>query len=193
MDTVICGPESGLVALCNKFPKIVFDITGAGDHLPEIDTKIRRVKKLYRCVKSDLHWRIPRFLVGDLVKYSVSKVNVRRTKALESNICPRVGLTGCKINYQKEFGLGFRDYAEVKTNQTICNNNEERSEPCMALYPAMKLASSWVFWNINSKKRIRRSNYKYFKTTELIIAMINALSNQNEVALVSQEGSAEQI
>ena len=118
-DAVICDPQSGLVALQHKFPGVAFDIGGAGDHLPKVDIKIRRVKEIYRCVKADLPWRLPKFLVGDLVKYAVSRINTRRTKALASNICPRVRLTWRKINFKKEFGLEFGDYAKVKTNRLI--------------------------------------------------------------------------
>ena len=45
VDTIVCDPQSSLVALKNKFPGVVFDITGAGDHLPKVDVKMRRVKK----------------------------------------------------------------------------------------------------------------------------------------------------
>ena len=104
---VICDPQSGLVALRHKFPGITFDVAGAGDHLPKIDIKIRRVKEIYRCVQAGLSWKIPQCLKGDLVKFSVSRINARRTKALQTNVCPRVWLTGHKINYRKEFGLGL--------------------------------------------------------------------------------------
>ena len=126
------------------------------------------------------------------MKYSVSRINTKRTKALASNVCPRVRLTGRKINYKKEFGLGFGDYAEVKTNRAITNDDTERSEPCIALYPAMNLASSWVFWNIKTKKRVRRSNYKYYKTSNLVKAAMNELSGQGEVAIVP-EGASESV
>ena len=191
-DTVIYDPQSSLVAFQNKFPGIVFDITGAGDHLPKVDIRIGRVKEIYCCVKSDLSWKIPKFLVGDLVKYAVSRINSRRTKALELNVCPRVQLTGRKINYRKEFGLGFGNYAEVKTNYSITNNAKERSEPCVALFSAMNLASSWIFWNIKSKQRVRRSIYKFHKTTDLVVATMSALSGHDEITIV-REGPAKQI
>ena len=96
---VITDPESSLVALKDKFPGIIYDILGAGDYLPKLDVKMRRVKETCRCIKSDVGWTIPNLLIDDLVRYSVSRVNTRRTKALCANVCPRVKLTGRKINF----------------------------------------------------------------------------------------------
>lgn len=194
-NTVICNPQSGLVGLKHKFPGIVFDVTGAGDHLPKLDVKMWRVKETYRCVKSDVPWEIPNVLVDDMVKYCVSRINTRRTRALMKNVCPRVRLTGRKVNYRKEYGLGFGDYVEVKTNSDRSNTQDKRSEPCIALYPAMNLAASWVFWNIKTKRRIRRSVYKKCKTTNLVRDAMNSLSGiggiitAEEVARNVEEGA----
>ena len=45
---IMVDPQRSLVALQGKFPGITIDISGAGDHLPKVDAKIRRVKELYR-------------------------------------------------------------------------------------------------------------------------------------------------
>ena len=94
--------------------------------------------------------------MDDLVKYCVSRINTRRSKALVTNMCPRVKLTGRKVNYQMEYGLGFGDYAEVITNTNRSNTQEARSEPYIALYSAMNLEASWIWWNIVTQRQIRR-------------------------------------
>ena len=43
-DMVNTDTQSLLVALKDKFPGIIFDITGAGDYLTKLDIKIRQVK-----------------------------------------------------------------------------------------------------------------------------------------------------
>ena len=108
-------------------------ICGAGDHLPKLDATMRRVKETYQCIQSDLQWKIPLCLQDNVVKYYVSRLHARRTKALNTKICPRVRMTGRKINYQKEFGLAFGNYVEDKTRQGRTNTMEDRSEPCIGL------------------------------------------------------------
>lgn len=175
-NLIVCDPQSGLVALKNKFPGVAFDIARVGDHLPKLDINMRRVQETYRCVTPYVPWNIPKLLANDLVKYSVSRINTRRSKALSANVFPRVKLTGRKVNYCKEYGIGFGDYAEVKRHINRRNTPEERSEPCIALYPEMNLASSWVWWNIGTKRRVRRSIYKVCKTNNLVIDAMNLLS-----------------
>jgi hypothetical protein len=55
-----------------SFENVVIDPSGAGDYVPKVDTKIRRIKEVYRGVKSDLPWKLPPMLVKDLVAYAVS-------------------------------------------------------------------------------------------------------------------------
>ena len=65
----------------------------------------------------------------------------------------------------------------------------KRSEPCVALYPALNLSNSWVFWNIKTKKRIRRSNYKCCNMTNLVIDGMNALSGAKKVVMADQSAA----
>jgi len=60
-----------------------------------------------------LPWSMPKQLVGDLVAYVVSRLNIRRTMALSENICPKVLFTGIPVDYRKELQLAFGDYIEA--------------------------------------------------------------------------------
>jgi hypothetical protein len=82
------------------------------------DVKIRRIKETYRKVKSGLPWELPGQLVGDLVVYCVSRLNIRRTAALAENICPRVLFTGVPMDYKKELTCAFGDYVEAYEGTT---------------------------------------------------------------------------
>ncbi len=59
----------------------MIDIGRAGDYVPKVDQKIRRIKELYHAVKSDLPWNLPKGLRKDLVAYAVARLNIRRTTA----------------------------------------------------------------------------------------------------------------
>ena len=106
---VYADPQSAFRSMINMFPGVIIDVSGAGDHVSKIDAKIRRLKEMYRSVKSGLAWQLPNIMVRDLVAYCVSRTNIRSTTAINTNICPRVLFTGMKINFKKEMELAFGD------------------------------------------------------------------------------------
>ena len=85
------------------------NFTGAGDHVPKLDAKVRRLKELTRSVVSGLSFKIPENLVQDLVSYAVNRMNTRKSGGSVSTEAPRVRFTGRKVNYKREFTLSFGD------------------------------------------------------------------------------------
>jgi hypothetical protein len=159
------------------------DITGAGDHLDKVDAKIRRIKETVRSVTAGLPWKVPDDRVKDLVTYCVSRINTRRTTASNDNSAPRVRFTGIKVNYHKEYSLGFGEYCECYNPKVISNNSEQpRTEPCIALYPAANATGSWIFLNLNTNKYVRRSSWVKMSTTDLVVRRMNELAKTDAAA-----------
>ena len=127
-NVVITDPQRGLVVLVGKFHGVLINISGAGDHLPKVYIKIQRIKETCRSVKHGLAYKLPAFLVKDLVAYSGIRLNVRRTKALGNNVCARIRFTGQCINYKREFALGFGDYVEAKDPKAVSNGSDEHAQ-----------------------------------------------------------------
>jgi hypothetical protein len=123
----------------------VIDIGGAGDYVPKVDQKIRRIKELYRSVKSDLPWNFPKSMRKDLVAYAVARLNIRRTTALTQNYSPAYLFTGAKVNFKKQLLLAFGDYCEVYDK--IDNTSRSQTLPCLALSPCNNRSGSWEFLN----------------------------------------------
>jgi hypothetical protein len=115
--------------MTQDFPGVEIDVGGKGDFVVKVDAKIRRVKETYRKVKHGLLWSLPQVLVKDLLGYSVSRLNVRRTLALSQNVCPRVLFTGAPIPY-KEFSTALGDYVEAY--EGMDNTSGARSAACIA-------------------------------------------------------------
>jgi hypothetical protein len=112
---VYIDPASALMSLRGQFPGVLVDASGAGDHVPKVDIRFRRVKEMYHTVKAGLPWRLPITRVKDLVTYCVSRMNLRTTTTLHGTVSPRVLFTGVKPNYRKELSLAFGDYVELYT------------------------------------------------------------------------------
>jgi hypothetical protein len=175
--TVYTDPHSSFQSMTQDFPGVEIDVGGAGDYVPKVDAKIRRIKETYRKVKSGLVWELPRQLIGDLVAYCVSRLNIRRTTALAENVCPSVLFTGVPIDYRRELAYAFGDYVEAYEGTT--NTSRVRSAACIALFPTGNSIGSWVLWRIDTRSRVRRSNIVKLVTTERIINVINAVTRRN--------------
>jgi len=181
-------PQPGFRSLKGSIAELEFDEGGAGDHAEKIDQKIRRLKELVRSVFSGLPWNLPKALVNDVVLFGVSRLNMRRGQSRSGNVAtPRVLFTGRKPSFKKEFSLSFGDYVEcykpgVKSNDALA----ERSDPCLALYPTGNASGSWVMFNIKTRRRVRRTNWRKMVTTQLVIDAVNQLSVDETNGVVIQ-------
>lgn len=170
-------PQPALQALVGKFPGVEVDISGAGDHVSKVDVRIKIIKEIVRSVQAGLPWNLPDDLIDDLVRYATTRLNARRTSASADSVAPKVALTGRRLSYRKEFGLSFGDYCEVRDNS--CTSNDalaNRTEPCIALYPVSNSTDSWMFYNINTKRHVKRSTWERMVTTDLIIRHMNDMA-----------------
>ena len=150
---IITDPQSSLVGI----PGV--NCTGAGYHIPKLDTRVRRLKELVRSVVAGLHFKIPGNLVQDLVSYAVNRINTRRSSGSISTECPWVKFTGKKVNYKREFTLSFGDCVECYDPTSRGNSMKERTNSCIALHPCGNISGSWHFLNLLTGRRVRRSRW----------------------------------
>ena len=121
-------------------------------------------------------------MVQELVSYALARLNIRRTTAINENICPKVLFTGMKINFEKELDLEFGRYTEVYDGTD--NTSKSRSIPCIALYPCSNSTGSWEFMNLKTKTRVRRSYWKKMKQSELIVEFMQKFDEKAELPAV---------
>ncbi len=180
-------PQSAFCTLTSQFLGVVIDVGGAGDYVSKVDVKIHPIKELYRSVKAGLPWKLPPSLVKDLVMYAVSRINLRRTTALNVNVCPKVLFTGLRVNYKKELSLAFGDNVEVYDGTD--NTARSRSVTCIALYPCNNMMGSWAYLNLSTKQYIRRSQWQKMQTTDIIISQMNAFDPEllHQLPVIQQE------
>jgi hypothetical protein len=100
VSLVVVDPQKSIESLKGSFPGTEIDASGAGDHMPKVDAKIRWIKEACRSILASLPYELPRNRIKDLVTYAVNRLNTWRTKALKDNVCPRSRMTGRKIDYK---------------------------------------------------------------------------------------------
>ena len=178
-EQVHVDQQHALAALKGSYPGTKIDIGGARDHLDKVDSKIRRIKETIRSFLARLPYALAKNLIKDLVNYVISRINTRRTTALNDNVCPCSKFTGMKIDYAKEYCLGFGDYAESydpRAEKASNNVLVERTEPCIALYSSRNLNDSWVLYNLKANAYVRRTQWTKLPMSESIINKMNVLA-----------------
>ncbi len=132
-----------------------------------------------RAIIAGLPFQLSRDSLKDLVTYVVSLMNLKRTTSLTDNVCPRVKFTGLRPGYEAEFGLAFGDYMEAYNPRAQQESNDvmlTRTKLCIALYPLANRNGSWVFYNLNTRPYIRRTQWKKIYTNQLVINKMNKLA-----------------
>jgi len=100
-------------------------------------------------------------------------------------------MTGRKIDYKREFMLGFGDYyIEAYNLKVKANSMRQRSEPCIALYPSANISGSWVLWNLNTGEcYVRRTHWKKLPMPDMIVSKMNELAGIRKI----EKGAADPI
>ena len=111
---IFVDPFKSLVGLRGSIPGVEVQATGAGDHLTKLDIRIRRVKGMARAVLNSLDYKLPLSLVGQLITFCACRINVMTTSSLTGNWCPRVRMTGRKVDFKREYALTFGEYVEAR-------------------------------------------------------------------------------
>ena len=174
---IFVDPFKSLVGFRGSIPGVEIQPTGAGDHLPKSDIRIRRLKEMARSVLSALDYKLPISFVNQLVTFCVSRLNVQTTSSLMGDWCPRVRMTGRKVDFKKEYALTFGDYVEARNPQVVSNSMEPRTDGCIALYPTLNVNGSWKFYNLRTNRIVSRSQCTKTKhTPDNIIKTMNDLA-----------------
>jgi hypothetical protein len=186
MVKLMVDPHKTLALLETSFPGIKVDLSGAGDHLNKVDSKIRRIKETARSVVAGLPFRIGKPRAKDLITCAVSRVNLKTTSSLNDCTCPRVRFTGLKPEFKNEFGLSFRDYTKAYNPRAEGMSNDVltmRTEPCIALYPSANRYGSRIMLNLSSNSYVRRTLWKKIPVNQLIISKLNELACVDHITL----------
>lgn len=171
-------PAKALSALKGKFPGVVVDNTGAGDHVVELENRWKTFKERVRAVKADLPFKVPFDRVDDLLRYVVSRFNLNLSSTTADGVCARVRFLERKVDAARELNLCFGDYCEVSDkNADSPNTNVYRTQSSIALWPYGNDNDSWEFLNLETNKTIKRSRWSKLPMPPLVIARLNQLAD----------------
>lgn len=183
--------EKAFVTIKSKLKDVQTDISGAGDHVPKADERIKALKRIIRCVLSSLPWLLPELLVEYLVKYACIRLNMIRGIR---TCTPKAAVTGFKPSFLREYCMGFGTYVEAYDPSVVSNDVcSPRTQPCIAMCPSGNSNGSWILFNMLTRKFVTRTNYKILPTSNLVITKMNEIANKVGLAQAYAELETPQI
>jgi len=173
-DEVRVDRHGSLSKLVGRLPGIKVDVTGAGDHVERAENRIRTVKEKIRTAAMPLPYRLPVKQLKELVFFCVKRLNSQPGVNSSEHHCPRVQLTKVKIDFEKEYRVGFGEYVEARNPAATSNDAlEERTESCIALWPVGNRTGSWTLFNLRTGMNVVRSQFRVLPTTQAVIDRMN--------------------
>jgi len=97
-----------------------------------------------------------------------------------------VQLSGVKVDFVKEYRVGFGDYVEARDPAGKSNDaGASRTDSAIALWPTGNAAGSWKLLSLSTEQKVVRSQFKALPINDLVIARMNVLHGADEGVLVA--------
>jgi hypothetical protein len=172
--------HQSLLAIRGKFPDVEVEACGAGDHVGRAENKIRTIKEQFRTIVARLPWKLARRLICELISYIIKRLNCQPTGA-HVHMSPRVFMTGVKIDFAKEYLLGFGDYVETRNPAVRSNDAEQpRTQSAIALYPVGNHVGSWKLMLLANGDFVTRSQMIKLPCPDMVISKMNEIYESDE-------------
>lgn len=176
---ILSDNEGGISALYPELQRAGYIINpaGPGEHVPVVERKIRTLKERVRSYLQSLPYVLMFSLLRYLVEYCITMINLAPNNQREDSTSPYELFTGKKVDYQKQLRISFGDYAECKNpNRKPINNMKPRTDPCIALLPTLNEQGTYIFFDLRSRRIVRRDKWTELPFPEDIINRCNKLA-----------------
>ena len=106
-------------------------------------------------------------------------INLLPDEQREDPTSPQESFTGLTVDYAKQLRISFGDYAECKNpNRKPINGPKPRSDPCITLLPMLNQQSSYLFFDLGTRRTVIRSKWVELPIPDDILARCNHLSSR---------------
>jgi hypothetical protein len=134
------------------------NVASSNEHVPEIERHIRTVKERVRCVYNTLPFKtLPDRLIIELVYYATFWLNsFPPNDGISKKDCPRVIITGIRIDYNKHCQLEFGSYAQVHEDHD--NTMSSRTTGVLVLRPTGNSQGGYFFYSLTTGRVLNRNS-----------------------------------
>jgi hypothetical protein len=158
------------------------NICALGEHVPEVERKIRTVKGQVQVVITTLPFRtIPLIITAHAVIFSVMWVNLFPLKGkISSTLSPQAIVTGLTPNAEKHCRIPFGAYTQVHANNTQSNSTMiSRTVGAISLGPTGNLQGTYKFMSLLTGKLIKARSFPLLPMPEEVMKQVEKMSTVN--------------
>jgi hypothetical protein len=159
-----------------------------GEHIPEVERKIRTVKERVRAIITTLPFRtIPLIITAHAVIFSVMWINFFPPKGgISSTLSPRAIVAGLAPNAEKHCKIPFGAYAQVHADAQNNSAMISRTVGAISLGPTGNIQGTYKFMSLLTGRLIKARSFTPLPMPEEVIKQveemipISHLSDQGE-------------
>ena len=180
----VCLMDREFEAVKKFLPLVEVNTTAAREHVPEIESKNRRIKEKVRALSSDLVYRwIPTLLLIHMVYFAVLWLNAFPVAGESWGISPRTAVTRRELNWNRDCKACLGSYVEASVDPDITNTNDARTRPCVYLGPSGNLQGTSKCLDIGTNKVLHRRVIEVLLASREFIAKVEALGKKGARAI----------
>ena len=184
MRAVVSDGEGGIAALEPALNQrgVSLHPAGPGQHVPEIENKIKQTKERVRAHVNYLPFKVAvGVILTWLVYFCVSRINMVPSSASGDRTSPRERFLGRKLDYQRDLRVGFGDYVQTYSPNIIKNSMTSRTEGAIALLPVGNLAGSCKFFKLATKQVVTQDQWIPLPMPDNVIANMNKFADESKL------------
>ena len=172
INVVFCDNEFDHESIRSVFPNTIFDVCGAGEHVPVVERAIRTIKERTRCLcKSVPFNRYTNLMSVHAVLTAVRWINQFPSKGgISDQLSPSKILEGIDDPDMNIKRISFGTYALVYSGTD--NRMNERSVPCIALSQSNFTGGNF-FMSLDTGKRVHGHSWKELPIDDNIIKLVD--------------------
>ena len=161
-------------------PEARMILCGPGQHVPEIERKIRVVKERVRAQLSDLPYNLPARLLPWLLYFVVYCLNCIPVRSSGFYVSPRELMTGRKLNYKRDLRFEFGSYIEAR-NPTGDSSMAGRTNGMIPLLSSGNVQGSVHCFSLETKRVVVRDSWTVLPMPDIVISMLNRLADVDKL------------
>ena len=173
--------EKGLISLQTYLQGqgIRVNPSGAGQHVPVVERKIRQIKERVRAVVNTLPYTVPESLMRYLVLFCVSRINMLPSSTRVDRTSPRELFTGRKVDYKRDLRVGFGEYVQAFNTGVQKNSLKPRTEGAIVLLPVNNLQGSITMYSMRTGAIVTRDRYTVLPMPSEVIGWLNRMAGRS--------------
>ncbi len=182
------GFQVGMVLMDNEFeklhnllPVLAVNTTAAKEHVPEVERRIRLIKKCGRGILNTLLFKkMPQIMLIELIYHVVLWLNAFPTKSgVSETLSPREIVMRHKLDFTKHCRAQFGSYCKAHDEPVPTNTMVTRSTPAIVLGPTGNLQGTYNFFSLETGKKIKHHKFTAYPMPDLVIKKVEAFGKSS--------------